>query len=161
MGVVKRLHICDQPHNNWLEYIYSKHEPYSPHNSKHMFDVYSLTHIFWPLLLVTVVKITVGSSFITLLAVYIFFALFELYENSEEQIVKYHRVEIDSQGVSSYRGDSTLNIVGDLLFNAVGVYLSYILTTQTSVLVLIANFVLVSITVGVNYWTDLFMFLKN
>lgn len=39
--------ICDQEHKNWYEHIYAPYSINSPHNSKHMFDIYSLTHIFF------------------------------------------------------------------------------------------------------------------
>lgn len=44
--IIKHIHICDQPHDHWYEQLFTRYYPYSPHNSKHLIDGYSLTHIF-------------------------------------------------------------------------------------------------------------------
>ena len=156
---ITRLHICDQSHTNWYEYIYSCFYPFSPHIDKHMFDIYSLTHLFWPMLLMLISNAVFGKNIKFAIFIIFFTTIFEIHENMENQIRKYHRIEVDSQGNSNYKGDSTINIIGDIIFNIIGVFLAYALSGDMSVVVLTMAFIIITYTVGFVYWTDFIKFL--
>lgn len=150
---IKRLHWCDQPHNYWYEHIID-FEPKSAHGSKHMFDIYSFTHIFWPLLLTLIAKKIFGTSIYVPIAIFIITTIFELYENIPENIIKYHRIEVDSSGESTYRGDSTINIIGDIIFNAIGIYIGYMYSDSVNLIILVLTFIVITSVVGIKYWTE-------
>ena len=155
---IKRIHICDQPHKYWYEHIFNYYYEGSPHNSKHMFDIYSLTHIFWPMLLMLLMRDVLGYGR-SVIIIFLISTFFEVYENQPEQIKKYHRIEVDSSGESSYRGDSTINIIGDILFNIFGIYLGYsIKSNKLAQLVLLMVFITITKVVGFNYWTEFITF---
>lgn len=98
------------------------------------------------------------SRFLWGLAVFV--TLFELYENTERQIKKYRRIEIDSKGVTTYRGDSTINIIDDLMANFFGIWLAMQITSSLeSFAVLLALFLLVTRITGLSYWTDFVYFM--
>lgn len=154
------IHICDEPHDSWLEYIYSKYSPDSPHTSKHLFDIYTLTHIFWFIPAGYFLK---NFQSITLYFIAIVIAilgvLFEVHENMPEQIKKYQRIEVDKTGEAKYRGDSTINLIGDIIGNSVGMYVGYNLKNITElVAVLSLFFIAITSIVGFSYWTQLFKF---
>lgn len=158
---IKRLHYCDQPHNNWYEYIYSKHELGSPHESKHMFDIYSLTHTFWSLVLVLVLKYILGSDKnlkVGIISILIT-TFFEIYENLPNQIVKYNRIEIDSDGKSNYRGDSSINIIGDIIFNLIGIYFGLYFGKNMNFIILLLLFLTITKVTGFSYWTNFIEYL--
>jgi len=156
---IKKLHICDQQHNYWWEHIYHPYYPKSPHNSKHLLDIYTLTHIFWPMLTVYLSKKIFKKNVWITIFIYILVVYFEIYENKMEQIVKYRRIEIDTDGYTSYRGDSTLNLVGDILANIMGIYLAYNIESDIySILIMLILFILVTKTVGYTYWTSFIKF---
>jgi len=159
---IKRLHICDQPHKHWYEYLYNSHYSGSPHNSKHMFDIYSLTHLFWPLLLMWIAKkIFPYNGWIPIILI-ILTTVFEIHENMKSQIVKYNRIEINESGKSSYRGDSTVNIIGDIIFNILGIYIGYKLTSDLAIfLILFVTFIIVTGIVGISYWIEFFDFMTS
>ena len=162
---IKRIPYCDQPHSHWWEYIYNSYSQNSPHNSKHFIDVYTLTHIFWSMLMVFIGKkinskyLLGAGNYTTTAIVAIIVTVFEIHENLPEQIKKYHRIEVDSLGESTYRGDSTLNIVGDILFNFLGVYLGYTMSDSNAVCILAGLYIVITSVVGMSYWTDFFKFL--
>lgn len=151
---------CDQPHTYLWEYLWSPTEPLSPHNSKHLFDFYTFTHVFW-LLLGTVVAKRVFSTqnlkFIVILLVVVSI-LFEVVENQKSSIMKYRRIEIDSRGKTSYRGDSVLNILGDIVGNVIGVWLGLMLPFQSSIYALITLFSIITMTIGRDYWLEFLKF---
>jgi hypothetical protein len=92
----------------------------------------------------------------------IFTTAFEIYENLPKQIVKYHRIEVDSTGESSYRGDSTINIAGDIIFNMMGIYIGYKVDNLThAILILLIKSVIITKTIGFNYWTESFSFMTK
>lgn len=151
---------CDQPHAHWYEHIYSSYYPNSPHNSKHMFDVYTLTHVFWPMLFMWIGKklIPFYKNEIAIILI-ILSSFFELYENQPNQIIKYRRIEINSSGKTNYRGDSVINSIGDILGNIIGVYLGYVIEEDaTFVFIMIMLFFIVTINVEFTYWTDFMQF---
>lgn|SRR3990170_1473525 len=157
---IKRLLICDQPHKHWYEYIYNSYYPQSPHNSKHIFDIYSLTHIFWPMILVFIGKKIFGKSKWIPIIIFMVTTFFEIYENLPEQIIKYHRIEIDQDGKSSYRGDSLINLIGDILFNIIGICLGYYVDSWLNFFIIILIvFTIITSVVGISYWTSFIKFL--
>jgi hypothetical protein len=105
------LILCDQTHDNWYEHIYSPYYPNS-HNSKH-FDIYTHTHVFWRMLLMYIGKRLFPDykNFIVV-TLFVISTLFEVHENLPENIKMYKRIEIDSSGESSYRGDTLINSFG-------------------------------------------------
>ena len=156
---IKRLHICDQPHTHWYEQIVTPYEQESLHNNKHMFDAYTLTHMFWPLLGMLVLKKFTNKTFPLAIIIFIIANIFEIYENLPNQIVKYNRIEVDSSGTSTYRGDSTINIIGDIIFDFIGVYAGYKLTSDRDIIfLLLLLFTLITRTVGIKYWTEFISF---
>jgi hypothetical protein len=157
--------ICDQQHKHWYEHIYTHYEEYSPHNSKHLIDIYSLTHIFWSLFMVFLIKepqyfrhypIKYDYYFISLIII-----LFEIHENLPEQIKKYRRIEINSAGKTSYRGDTILNFIGDIAFGFLGLYIGYKLSKLYIFIILIILFITITNVVGINYWIDFIKFINN
>lgn len=157
---IKKFHICDQPHNHWCEHIYSPYYVNSPHNSKHMFDIYSLTHIFWPLLFSWIIKKIVGKNDCIFIAMIIITTLFEIHENIPQNIIRYRRVEINKSGHTSYRGDSTINIIGDILMNFAGIYIGFQFDNNFLIgMILIITFLIIIMIVGVNYWIEFIQYL--
>lgn len=158
---MEHIHVCDQPHNYWYEYIYNKYYPNSPHNSKHVFDIYTLTHIFWSLLIIFIIRVFVPQFYDNniLIGITVMTTLFEYHENTIEQIKKYKRIEIDQSGQSSYRGDSTINIIGDILGNISGVYIGHILPLQTIGIILLLLIIILLNVVGINYFIEFFSFM--
>lgn len=151
--------ICDQKHKNWYEHIYSPHYINSPHNSKHLFDIYSLSHLFTFLLLGIITKNLFGNNIIVILLLVLSGIIFEIYENSEEQIIKYRDIEYNSSSSYSYSGDSKLNIFGDIISNIFGIYLAYNFPNNFNIIVSISLFVMLTSELGFNYWTDAFRFM--
>ena len=142
---------CDQPHKYWFEQIYWPFSINSPHNSKHLFDIYSLTHIFWLLLLSIICKNLFYNKTIPITLLIITSTLFELYENSNDQIIKYNRIEVNSMGESSYRGDSLINLIGDIISNLIGIYIAYEYSNNISIIILILLFLIITFVVGFSY----------
>ena len=89
----------------------------------------------------------------------ILFSVFEILENQPEQIIKYRKIETDSSNKTNYTGDSLLNIFGDIVFNIAGIYLGYAINSCISIItILVILFLIITKTVGFNYWTDFFKF---
>ena len=164
--------ICDQPHSSPIEYIYNKYYPNSPHNSKHMFDIYSFTHTFWSMFVFVLLRLLLSkiNFYITdlqlAIVVFLITSYFEIHENQEEQIIKYRRIEIDANGHSSYRGDTVMNIIGDIISNSIGIFLAYYLLNSSGgkysnyvIPTLILIFGIITKVVGVGYWLEFFEFM--
>ncbi|QKF93753.1 DUF2585 protein [Fadolivirus algeromassiliense] len=157
---IKRLFVCDQPHKHWYEYIYNIYHLDSPHNSKHLFDIYSLTHIFWPMLIVLVTNNIFNNNILIPIIIAIFVTYFEKHENSTEQIIKYRRIEIDSNGKSTYRGDSLINVLGDMFINLFAIYIAYNSSNIENITILIIIFLVITNIAGLSYWTDFYSFMS-
>lgn len=155
---IKRLLFCDQPHNNIFDYIYYPHKKDSPHNSKHMFDIYFLTHIFWSIILALSLNIFDNKNHVIIMSI-IITTFFEIYENMKGQIIKYNRIEKNSSGESQYRGDSLINIIGDIIGNLLGIYLAMKFNISINLIILIILFIVVTQIIGLNYWTEFIKFL--
>ena len=157
---IKRQFICDQPHQHWYEYLYNSYETNSPHNSKHFLDIYSLTHIFWFTLLSMMLKnMKILNDEYIIIGLVMLSVLFEIHENTDKQIILYHRIEQSTTGVSSYRGDSFINVIGDIMCNLIGVYIGFSVNNYSSSIFLIILFIIITKIVGFEYWTDFFKFL--
>lgn len=155
----KYLFICDQPHEHWYQQIYNDYYPESPHNSKHLFDIYTLTHIFWSALITLILKKFMSTNYAVILT-FLVTAAFEIFENLDAQIIKYRRIEVDSTGKSSYRGDSFINSIGDIIGNMIGIYIGITLSNQNTLIILLILFLVITNIVGFSYWTDFFQFLS-
>lgn len=154
---------CDQNHKYWWEYIYNSYTPNSPHNSKHLFDIYTQTHVFWSVLLLLITNNTIrpyshNINKIIVLLILLLIIYFEYHENQPEQIVKYRRVEIDSTGISSYRGDSLLNLLGDIIIGLISVYIAYNSSNKINIIILVLTFITITFVVGIDYWKDFIKF---
>ncbi len=110
---------------------------WSAHNSQHLFDPYSFTHILhgfafcWLLaLLVPRMSVMWRLSLATLLE-----AAWEVFENTEFVIQRY-REETAALG---YNGDSVFNSFGDILTCVVGFMIAQWLGFKRSVLVFVAT----------------------
>lgn len=160
MSTTQRLYVCDQPHQLWYEHIYSSYQPFSPHNSKHLFDIYSLTHTFWSLFLLLIFKTIFGQTRIIPFMIFFITTLFEFHENLSSQITKYQRIEVGSNGISSYRGDSLINVIGDILSNVLGLYIGYYYSDTVIIIVLSIIFMIITGILGLTYWTDFLNFLS-
>lgn len=153
------LFVCDQPHSKWYEYLYWGYGLNSPHNSKHMFDIYSVGHVWWfAVLSYCVLRMFPTHTTAGLIGLLLFGIAFEVFENQPEQIVKYNRIEVGSNGVSSYRGDTIVNVVGDVISNVLGMYCAIWMSSKQLLATLVVLFVVITSVVGVSYWTDVYSF---
>jgi len=126
-----------------------------------MFDIYSITHVFWPALMTSILVNIFGKNIYIPICAMIISIYFEIYENSPKQIVKYRRIEIDSAGNTTYRGDTLLNIIGDILFNIIGIYIGYTATNTVTAIILLILFIIVTSVTGITYWTDFLTYLSE
>lgn len=155
----KFLFWCDQNHDSIIDQIYWPYKPHGPHNSKHLFDIYSLTHLWW-VGLSTLLGIWVfGKIKPVPMIIFVLSTVFEIFENLPSQIVKYRRIEIDKSGNTSYRGDSLINIIGDIIFNVIGILLSWYFSSSVMFGVLLLSFALITNVVGINYWIEFLQFI--
>jgi hypothetical protein len=109
---------------------------HSEHNSQHLFDPYSFTHIEHGVLLYALVRPFarwIGSSGRLMLVVAIE-ALWEVVENSPAVIERYRQATI----ALGYVGDSVANSLGDIASCTLGVLLANRLPVRWSVGMLIA-----------------------
>jgi len=157
--MLKKLVYCDQPHENWVEQIYTDYYSKSPHNSKHLFEIYSLTHIFWKIVLTVIIKQFCSNNKLNMIFIPLISVLFEIHENLDVNIKKYQRIEIDSQGFTSYRGDSIINIIGDIMCGILGVYIGLYFDVKIVIFILISLFIIITKILGLVYWNDFFKFL--
>jgi len=159
---IKRLFVCEEPHNNWYEYIYSYHNKNSPHNSQHMFDIYSLTHILASCVITYIFRKLQydNKQYNIIVSVLLLKIIFEIYENTPKQISRYNRVEVNSAGGSSYYGDSIINVAGDMISSIIGIYIGY----QPDYVVfsaILLLYVIITFRLGMNVWYDFFYFMFN
>jgi hypothetical protein len=135
--------------------------PNPPHGSKHLFDIYSLTHTFWGLVTTILLLQVTPSSHKNkiLITISSLFIAFEIHENLESQIIRYRRFEKDAQGGTSYRGDSTINIIGDIVTSLLGIYLGAVLAPSAAMFSLTIIFILVTRVLSLSYWVEFLKFL--
>jgi hypothetical protein len=157
---IKKLFICDQPHEHWYEYLYNSYKVNSPHNSKHLFDIYSITHVFWFALLSILLKnIKIFDKEIIIIALVFLSIVFEIHENTDKQIILYNRIEQSSTGISSYRGDSFINVIGDIACNFIGIMIGFNINYYNTFIILVILFLIITKMVGLEYWSDFLKFL--
>ncbi len=154
---MEHINFCDQNHQNWYEHIISC-DPQSEHNSKHIFDIYSFTHIFWAMLSMFILRNIFKSKIVIFIILFILFTIFEIHENLPKQIIKYNRVETDNHGKSSYRGDSTINIMGDILSNTLGLIAGYSLNTKDVSVILFLLVNIITKVLGTDYWIEFYRY---
>ncbi len=117
---------------------------HSEHNSQHLVDPYSFTHMEHGLLLYALLRpfaarLKPGSRFILAVAVE---ALWEVVENSPAVIERYRQATI----ALGYAGDSVVNSLGDITACAIGFFLAKRLPVRWSIaLVLTIEAVLLAI----------------
>lgn len=150
---------CDQPHKHWYEQLYYPYKLNTPHNSKHVMDIYFLTHIFWPLLMTYLLYPFFSNKQNLFWILFGFTTLFELFENLPDQIKRYRKVEIDSRGETSYRGDSFINMVADIFGNVLGILLGIYAREYTGLIMFILFIVISSVT-GMDYWKEFIGFMN-
>ena len=148
--------ICDQPHKYMYEHLFNYHH-YSPHRSQHMFDIYSLTHIFWPLLIMFILKSLFGKKPIYALIVIIICIIFEYIENLPKFVKKYRTIE-----KSDYQGDTIINVIGDMVTNLIGIYIGYNIQSNAIItLILVILYCVITSIIGFEYWTQFAQFMLS
>jgi hypothetical protein len=108
----------------------------SPHNSQHVFDAYSLSHVlhgilFYGFFWLFRARMTLGWRFVAATAVEV---AWEMMENSPIIINRYRTATI----AVGYQGDSIINSLGDVLSFVVGFYLGQKLGLWKSVIFFLA-----------------------
>lgn len=156
---VKRLYACDQPHDKWYEHIMGLYAPKTHHDSKHMFDSASLSHIFFSLLATYISRKIFGQKMFVPITVFLVSTGFEVYENLPDQINEYYQVELENSKVSTYTGDSIINVIGDIMSNILGIYIGYTCSDAVILVVLALLLILITITNGREFWAEAFGFL--
>jgi hypothetical protein len=118
-------------------------EIWSAHNSQHLADPYSFTHVLHGLILYGVLRGSLGAERVGLriLLATLAEACWELVENSEAVIQAYRESTISLD----YFGDSVFNVVGDLGAMWVG----YALASALPVWVSVAGFALTEIALAI------------
>ena len=77
-----------------------------------------------------------------------------------KNIIRYRRVEINQSGHTTYRSDSTINIIGDILLNIIGIYIAFQFDNDFLIgIILIVTFLVITIVVGINYWIEFIQYL--
>lgn len=153
---------CDQPHNCPLEHIFSYYPPMSPHGSKHMFDQYSLTHFWWSLVITLILRLVIkDTKKLVIIQTLLVSVIFEVIENSPSHIKRFQRIEIDSSGKTNYRGDTVINLIGDIMCNTLGLWVGITIPVQYSILLLIILVPVITMLIGEKYWTEFFSFLTK
>lgn len=130
---------------------------WSAHNSQHLLDPYSFTHIlhgmiFFSIILWLFPRMAFGWKL--LLATFLE-GLWEVLENTQFVIQRYREATI---GIG-YEGDSIVNSLGDLACSAFGFYLASRLKWQYSVLFFLAVEIALLVTVRDNLTLNILMLL--
>ena len=88
---------------------------------KYLFDSWSLVHLSSSFILFNIINIFVKNKLFCCLITFILGIIWELFENSKYGICEAQEIHkfID------YFGDSTINIIGDVISNFLGIYLGY------------------------------------
>lgn len=117
---------------------------WSRHNSQHLVDPYSFTHVLHGLVFYALVWLVAGGRAGTAARWWIGFAIevaWEVLENTDALIERYRGTTVSLD----YFGDSIVNSVGDVLAYVAGYWLAGVVP----VLVSIATFVVVDVTLVV------------
>lgn len=149
---MKKLLYCDQKHN-LLEYIYSPYDKKDCMN-KHLFDFYSITHIFFFMLITFVLDILkFKKNTIIIIGIIITF-ISELKENSKEGIQKYRR-----SGYENYTGDSLLNIIGDVISNSLGIILVLSINNNSIKVFILISLAIIITVIEPKFWINYYKYL--
>jgi len=113
----------------WIEDIHS------PHNSQHLLDPYSITHVehgiaLWCLIVWSVPRMPATRRFCLAILIE---TLWEAIENSDAIIHRYRAATI----ALGYEGDSMINSLGDIASCALGIALAGRLGTRASLVLLV------------------------
>jgi len=108
----------------------------------------------------SLIKNFIGNDVAIIIMIVLAFT-FEIHENLDKQIVLYHRIEQTSTGLSSYRGDSFVNVIGDLLCNFIGIAIGYQTNSFVTIVILTILFITITKNLGLEYWDDFFKFLSQ
>jgi len=108
----------------------------SAHNSQHLFDPYSFTHVlhgllFYALLRPVAERLGLGTRMVIALAIE---SLWEVVENSDAVIERYRQATI----ALGYSGDSVFNSLGDIVSCGAGFLIASRLPARWSVLLFFA-----------------------
>ena len=123
--------------------------------SKQIFDIYSFSHISHGILFYFILKYFGFNDYISIYLSIIIEILWEIFENTPFIINKYRK----KKEFENYKGDSIVNIIGDVIFTIFGIYLAqknkgysilYLLISETLLLPLHAN--LINLSVGSLIW---------
>lgn len=107
---------------------------HSSHNSQHLIDPFSFSHVLHGILLYALLRplsgiIGRGTRLVVVLAIEV---LWEVFENSNVVIERYRQATI----ALGYNGDSVFNSLGDIASCGVGVYLAIRLPVRWSVVLI-------------------------
>jgi hypothetical protein len=139
---------CGQP---WLWVS----DAWGPHNSQHLLDPYSFTHVLHGMILCGLLALSlprvapVWRLWITLAAE----ALWEIVENSAFVIERYRA----ATAAVGYQGDSIANSLGDILSGGVGFVLAWYLGWRWSVVVFVVIEVVLLFWIRDNLTLDIVM----
>lgn len=81
--------VCEQPHDNWYEYLWSTEHIYSLHNSKHMFDPYTFVHMMNTGVMYLMLSQIIGNNETTIVIAFLISFMYELVENTINHIFQY------------------------------------------------------------------------
>ena len=124
--------------------------------SIHLFDFYSITHLFWPFFIVlTLLQLPIPKGWIFAITL-IITTLFEVLENQEWFIDRYRLQEKGDLGKSNYFGDSHLNLIGDILSNLAGMGMAYYLPSNTIKIAVLYGMFAIITWYEPTYWKTFF-----
>ena len=90
--------------------------------SKGFIDYYSFIHLFWTYLMTLIfIGLKLNKTFI-IVFIFLVTILFEIIENSKWGRLMYRKNENKN---NQYKGDSSQNIIGDIIFGLIGIYLAF------------------------------------
>ena len=130
-------------------------------NSVNFFDYYSISHIFISALLTKIGVKIFGKNLYVPIGVIILTTLFEVYENSEDQVKRYRNIETKSIGDNTYYGDSGLNTAGDMIFNMIGVFIGYCMPDMIFLVIICILFIMIMATTGHQSITNTMQFMMG
>lgn len=91
-----------------------------PSTSKKLFDIYSLSHFVHGFIIYFVLSNIINNPIIIVIIGILLEILWEWFENTPYIINKYR----SKSQFTNYRGDSTINILGDILVTVIGIIVS-------------------------------------
>lgn len=90
--------------------------------SKGFIDYYSFLHLFWTYLMTLIfIGLKLNKTFI-IVFIFVVSILFEIIENSNWGLLMYRKRENKD---NEYKGDTIQNIIGDIIFGLIGIFLAF------------------------------------